>query len=50
MYYLFHFDIVIIHYLEKRRIQYTENSEKDNSVTKQKIREKRQVNKDKAKL
>ena len=32
------------------RIPYTENSEKVNSVIKQKIREKRQVNKDKAKL
>ena len=41
---------VFIHVLEKMRNQNAENSEKDNSITKQKIREKREANEDKTKL
>ena len=45
-YYLFYFDIAFTHFLEKMRIQNTENSEEDNSETKQEIRTKREVNKE----
>ena len=48
--YLFFFDIAFTHIVENIRIQNTENSEKENSETKQEIRTKREVNKDKRKL
>ena len=40
-YYLFYFNITFTHFVEKIRIQNTENSEKQNSETKQEIRTKR---------
>ena len=48
--YLFFFYIAFTHIVENIRIQNTENSEKENSETKQEIRTKREVSKDKRKL
>ena len=50
VYDLFYFDIVLTHFVKKMRTQNTENSEKENSETKQEIRTKREVNEDKTKL
>ena len=50
LHYLFYFDIAFTHFIEKMKIQNTENSKKENSDTKQEIRTKREVNKDTAKL
>ena len=50
VYYLFYFVIAFTHFVEKMRIQNTENSEKQNSEPKQEIRTKREVNKNKTKL
>ena len=47
---LFYFDIAFTHFVEKMRIQNTENSEKQNSETKQEIRTNREVSNDKTKL
>ena len=40
VYYLFYFDIAFTYFVEKARIQTTENSEKENSEIKQEIRKK----------
>ena len=47
IYYLFYFDIARTHFVDKKRIQNTENSEKQKSEMKQEIGTKREVNKDK---
>ena len=47
IYYLFFFDIARTHFVDKKRIQNTENSEKQKSEMKQEIGTKREVNKDK---
>ena len=48
--YLFYFGIAFTHFIENMRIQNTKNSKKENSDTKQEIRTKREINKDKTEL